>query len=401
MNINTHQHRHGAGVGHAHPRTSTGPGGSSAGFARLFAAIVACLLLAPTPEAAGQSKSQNAKDLRQWSLKSGAGAPHNILPVPEVSRREEATFLRMPRLSPEYVLGEGDRLDIRVVDGGALNDALRALTVSNTGEITLPYVGSVQAAGLTASQLEETVARLLEDRQLIKQPAVLVYVTDYRAKPIYIMGQVDNPGEYMMSQELTLMEGILMAGGIDPGAGSFAYLHRRKAPGGPAPQVDRVLEQPTLAEPNTEIITIDLRPLKKGGVPEPDVVLRKGDLLVIPTSADRRFYVLGDVRSPGSKEIPPPPERPLTVAQAIAQAGGPNKTAKLSEGLLVRYSEKDGSREQHKVDFFAILRGDQPDIPILPNDIIFIPGSNAKTVAYGMLRQLPSTAQQKAGEVIK
>lgn len=365
------------------------------------AAIVVGVCLAASPEAAGQSRSQNAKELRQWSLKSGPGAPHNILPGRETSRNREAHFLRMPKLSTDYVLGEGDRLDIRIVDGGAMNDVLKSLTVSNSGEITLPYIGAVQAAGLTAAQLEETVARLFEEKQLIKQAAALVYVTDYKAKPIYIMGQVDNPGEYMMSQELTLMEGILLAGGIDPGADSFAYLHRRTAGTGPELEVGRALENPTLAGPGTDVIKIDLRPLKKGGVPDPDLLLRKGDLLVIPTSADKRFYVLGDVLSPGSKSIPPPPERPLTVAQAIAQAGGPNKTAKLSEGLLVRYREEDGRREQHKVDFFAILRGEQPDIPVRPNDIIFIPGSNAKTLAYAMLRQLPSTAQQKATEAIQ
>jgi protein involved in polysaccharide export with SLBB domain len=222
---------------------------------------------------------------------------------------------------------------------------------------------------------------------------VLVFVTDYRAKSVFIVGEVDNPGEYVMSQELTLMEGILMAGGIDPGADSFAYLHRRPTADGTKEQVSAALDEPQVAQPGGEVIQIDLRPLKKGAVPDPDLLLRKGDVLVIPKSKDMRFYVIGDVRSAGSQIIPPPPERPISVSQAIAQAGGPSRTAKMSDGVLVRYSE-DGSREERKVDFMAVLQGRQPDFPVKANDIIFIPGSNVKTIGYGILGMVPATIEQ-------
>jgi len=362
---------------------------------RRIAVVAVSVSLVLGTHAAAQSSSQNAKDVRAWSLKSGPGAPHNILPSSEVSRVEEALFWRMAKVSADYVLGEGDRLDVKVVGGGPLNDSLHSLTVSNSGEISLPYVGTVQAAGLTAALLEEKIASLFADKQLLKQPEVLVYITDYKARPFFVLGEVDQPGEYMMSQDLTLMEGILLAGGIDPGADSFAYLHRRKAADSPSPQPTRVAENPAVAEPGFELIKIDLRPLKKGGVPNPDILLRKGDLVVIPKAKAMRFYVVGDVRSPGPQDIPPPPERPLLVSQAIAQAGGPTRTAKMSGGLLVRYGEQ-GSREEKKVDFAAILTGRQPDFEIRPNDIIFIPGSAAKSLGYGILGLLPQQIQQGA-----
>lgn len=365
-------------------------------FSRVGAAFAAAVMLVAGPDASGQSASPNAKSSRAWSLKSGPGAPHNILPSRDASRAEQALFLRMPKLSTDYVLGEGDTIDIRIANGGLLNDSLQFLTISNSGEITVPFIGTVRAAGLTAAQLEQVVARLYQEKQLLNKPEVLVYITDYKARPIFIMGEVDNPGEYMMSQELTLMEAILMAGGIDPGADSFAYLHRRKSLDSPAAQPSRVAENPTVAEPGVEVVKIDLRPLKKGGVPNPDILLRKGDILIIPKSRERMFYVIGDVLVPGSQRIPPPPERPLTVSQAIAQAGGPTKTAKMSEGMLVRYNEANGSREEKKVDFLAILRGEQPDLEIRADDIIFIPSSNAKTIAYGILRLIPQRVQQEA-----
>lgn len=63
----------------------------------------------------------------------------------------------------------------------------------------------------------------------------------------------------------------------------------------------------------------------------------------------------------------------------------------MSEGILLRYDEA-GVRQELAVDFSAILRGKEPDFEILPNDIIFIPGSNAKTLGYGLLGIIPGLA---------
>jgi len=352
-------------------------------------------------DAFAQAQSENAKPLRQWSLKGGPGAPNNIAPVREVSRLEENLFLRMPKISSEYLLGHGDRLSMKVIGGGVINDALGSLTIANSGTITIPYLGNVEAAGLTAGQLEDKVAALLTDRQLLKDPEVLVYVTDYKARPIFVMGEVDNPGEYMMSQEITLMEAILLAGGIDPTADSFAYLYRRPQAIGPESPPLQVPKNPEVAEPGVEIIKIDLRPLKLGGVPDPDILMRKGDMLLVPKTKDMRFFVIGDVRAPGAQQIPTPPERVLFASQAIAQAGGPSRTAKMSEGLLVRYNEKDGSREEMKVDFMAIMKRKQADIEIRPNDIIFIPSSNSKSLAFGMLGMMPQSVEERTRQGIQ
>jgi polysaccharide biosynthesis/export protein len=368
----------------------------------IVAVSTVSLSLILVPGLLGQSKSENAKQLRAWSLKSGPGAPHNILPSSEISQSTEAAmFLRIPKLSLDYSLGEGDTLKIKIIGKDGLDESLQSLTISNSGEITLPYLGAIQVAGLSAAQLEEKIASLYAEKQLLKQAEVLVYVTDYKAKPFFITGEVDNPGEYIMSQELTLMEGILMAGGIDPGADSFAYLHRRKSPDGPSVQLAHAAQSPDIGEPGVEVTKIDLRPLKLGGVPKPDILLKKGDVLVIPKRKDMRFYVVGDVKGAGAQEIPPPVERAILVSQAIAQAGGPSRTAKLSKGLLIRYNERNGSREEKTVDFAAILKGKQPDFEIRPNDIIFIPGSNAKTLGYGLLGMVPMGVQQKGMESMR
>ena len=128
----------------------------------------------------GINDSANTKNLRAWSLKGGPGAPHNILAGPEDARALfEVSFLRMPKLSAEYVMGAGDQLNVTFV-GGVLEEAATSLTIGNSGTITMPYIGTVQAAGLTAGELEDDIARLYAEMQLLKDPQVLVHITSTR-----------------------------------------------------------------------------------------------------------------------------------------------------------------------------------------------------------------------------
>ncbi len=222
------------------------------------------------------------------------------------------------------------------------------------------------------------------EADLIKDPEVLVYIAEYRAKPIYILGQVDRPGQYIMSQQLTLMDAILLAGGLDFTAGRYGYLHRLISEADDSEEAAPAVIKGggAIGAPQTTVTRIDLQPAKEGGVISPNPDMRRGDTFFVPERKVETFFVVGDVLNAGSFEIPA--ENKIKVAQAISQAGGPSKTAKLSEGLLVRY-DKAGSRKEMAVDSGAILRGDQPDIFVQANDVIFIPGSNAKTVGYGLL----------------
>mgnify|MGYP001348991270 CR=1 FL=1 len=82
----------------------------------------------------------------------------------------------------------------------------------------------------------------------------------------------------------------------------------------------------------------------------------------------------------------------LIVGRAIAQAGGPAETAHLKKGILVR-RDSTGQRVERKVDFSGIIKGKQPDFEVLPNDIIFLPGSTVRTLGYGLLGTVPGTVQ--------
>jgi protein involved in polysaccharide export with SLBB domain len=94
------------------------------------------------------------------------------------------------------------------------------------------------------------------------------------------------------------------------------------------------------------------------------------------------FFVVGEVLDP--RNFFYLPGKTIMASQAISWAGGPTRTAKMADGMLVRYDDQ-GKRQEIKVDYAALLAGKQADFAIQPNDIVFIPGSKLKTIAQGML----------------
>ena len=297
--------------------------------------------------------------------------------------------------------------------------------VSGSGMIAVPLVGEIRAAELTALQLEEAIAGKLRDLKLIEHPEVLVNITAYESKQIYVFGCVDRPGLYQMSQELRVMDAIFMAGGIDPNAGKYGYIHRKVSELGPGwpnwpqrtavpvaapvdertgnvrmpsprdiattPAARQLVERPETAYPGTEVLRFDIENARKGGVIEPNILLKAGDVVVISEETRDAFYVIGDVRNAAAVQMPGPSYRKVYVSQAVAWAGGPLRTAKTSEGVLIRV-RPDGVREEFKFDFNAVIQGKQADIEVRANDVLFIPGSTSKTLAYAILGILPQTA---------
>jgi polysaccharide biosynthesis/export protein len=316
--------------------------------------------------------------------------PSNYRPPNQLwSLRRDLAMLRLPGVSGDYVLGPGDLVEIQVVDSGFLDQTVR---VSNSSQISLPYLGIIDA-DMTAGELEETISGLLRERKLLKEPEVLVYIQEYRSKPIYVLGEVDRPGEYMMTQQLYLMDAILLGGGLDYSAADRGFLHRRLPGSAPLSEAE-ISEDPSVVKADDmEVIEIDLVPLKNGEMLNPNPLLRKGDVFFVPEKKVTYFYVIGDVSRSGFFELPE--KGGLWASRGIAMAGGPSPTAKMSEGVLVRYTET-GAREEHKVDFAALLQGRRPDIAVQPNDIIFIPGSNVKTLGYGLLNFVPTMARRTA-----
>jgi polysaccharide export outer membrane protein len=108
-----------------------------------------------------------------------------------------------------YKLGSGD--SIRVITFG--EDQLTGeFRISDSGRISLPLLGEVAVAGLSVEQISTKIASLLEQKKIFKSPSVSVEVTTYR--PIFILGEVNKPGEYPFQPGMTLLSAVSVAGGF-------------------------------------------------------------------------------------------------------------------------------------------------------------------------------------------
>lgn len=119
----------------------------------------------------------------------------------------------LPPLPPaptgEYRLGPGDRIRIITFGNEQLTGEFR---VSASGDIALPLLGAVRAAGRTPRQLGERVAALLAQSKLFKTPSVSVEIVEYR--PIFVLGEVNRPGQFPYQPGMTVLTAVAIAGGF-------------------------------------------------------------------------------------------------------------------------------------------------------------------------------------------
>jgi len=107
----------------------------------------------------------------------------------------------------EYVLGSGDKLKITVFGSDDLSGETE---VDPSGQVTLPLVGQIPAAGKTVPQLELEIRHRLSP-DFVKNPRLSIEVENYR--PFYIIGEVKNPGSYPFVANMSVVNAIALAGG--------------------------------------------------------------------------------------------------------------------------------------------------------------------------------------------
>ncbi len=108
-----------------------------------------------------------------------------------------------------YRLGPGDQ--VRIITFGEEN-LTGEFRVNDGGSIALPLIGAVPAAGLTSSGLESAVAAALRRGNLVHKPSVAVEIIAYR--PIYVLGEVNKPGQYAYQPGMTVVTAVAVAGGF-------------------------------------------------------------------------------------------------------------------------------------------------------------------------------------------
>jgi protein involved in polysaccharide export with SLBB domain len=113
-----------------------------------------------------------------------------------------------PSLAPAYRLGSGDQLRIIVFGEDNLSGEFY---VDGAGTVSMPLIGQIDAAGKTLQEFRAELETRLRDGYL-NDPRVSAEVLNYR--PFYILGEVEESGEYPYTDGLTVMNAVARAGGF-------------------------------------------------------------------------------------------------------------------------------------------------------------------------------------------
>jgi len=158
-----------------------------------------------------------------------------------------------------YVIGAGDLISISVWKDQSMS---RQLVVLPDGYITFPLIGRLKAEGKTLDRLESEVTRKLG--RFISKPVVTVEVQQVNSMQIYVIGKVNRPGRFALSDEVDVLQALAMAGGFNTFARRSRVRIFRKVDG------------------KTTILPFDYDSVADGKKLEQNVYLQRGDVVVVP-----------------------------------------------------------------------------------------------------------------------
>jgi polysaccharide export outer membrane protein len=275
-----------------------------------------------------------------------------------------------PTPAPDYVLGAGDQLSLAVEN---LTDefANRTFRIDLGGDINLPLAGRIHAASLTIGAFESQIQQRLA--RYVKDPQVVVTITEFNSQPVSVLGAVNNGGIKQIVGHKTLFEVLSLAGGLRSDAGSSIKI-TRNIDHGPIPLPDAKTD-PT---GQFSVASVDVKAILNATDPAQNIVIIPGD--IISVSKGDVIYAVGSVTRPGG--FPLNQDVSLSALQVLSLAGGLTQTAALEKAQILRSMPGTSEHTGIAVNLKRIMAGKSPDIPLQPNDVLFVPNSAARTFTY-------------------
>jgi protein involved in polysaccharide export with SLBB domain len=211
------------------------------------------------------------------------------------SRTNTFAALQSQPVPANYVVGPGDEILLKIY-GGAVEFDQRA-TVDRSGMITLPKVGPVSVAGLAVNELEPALRRHLS--RVLTDFNLFVSMGALRGIEIYVVGQAQAPGKYVVSSVSTLINALFATGG---------------------PSEQGTMRSIELVRENKVITRLDLYEFMTRGDKSKDVRLLPGDVINIP-AAGPKVALVGSIPNEAIFEIHTAPKVTF-LKEVVALAGG-------------------------------------------------------------------------------
>ena len=159
-----------------------------------------------------------------------------------------------------YTVKPGDLLAISVWKEPDLQGPV---LVRPDGAFSFPLAGQMDARGKTVQELQQMVTEKL--RKFISDPVVTVSVQEIKGNKVYVIGQVNKPGDFVVNPRVDVMQALSMAGGTTPFAALGDIMILRRTDGG---------QQQALPFRYTEVV--------RGRNLDQNITLQAGDVVVVP-----------------------------------------------------------------------------------------------------------------------
>jgi polysaccharide export outer membrane protein len=254
------------------------------------------------------------------------------------------------------------------------------------GDVNLPMVGRLHAAGLTIRQFEEVLNKQLG--AYIREPHIVVTIVEFRSQPVSVVGAVKAPGTYQLQGRKTLVEMIALAGGFREDAGNSVKITRELEWG--AIPLSNATSDPIN---NFSVAEVSIKETLEAKNPENNIFIMPHDVISVPRG--ELVYVVGEVKKPGGFILAEQPN--MSVLQAVSLAGGLESTTDTRHAKILRVQSGQEQRIEMPVNIKKILEGTSKDVPLQGGDILFLPGSTTKKAG---MRSLEAVVQVATGLAI-
>lgn len=161
-------------------------------------------------EKAKQAKAVDGPDFKNEVALEGEAIKIGTL---EPGEWKDQRSLSKKQVRPEYYVEIGDILAIEV---WRVADMRRDVTVRPDGRISMPLVGDMDVLGLSLVEVKQALTERLSD--FIRNPEISISVRSFGGRKFIILGEIKSPGVYRYQQDVSLIEGIALAGGFNANA---------------------------------------------------------------------------------------------------------------------------------------------------------------------------------------
>jgi polysaccharide biosynthesis/export protein len=270
---------------------------------------------------------------------------------------------------PERI-APGDTIDVQVWQEPDLSGPLH---VDDDGTVSHGLLGRVAAGGKTCNELAEELRASLE-RSYLRAPRVVVTLRESARRTASVLGPVERPGAHPVHEHMRVLDLLVAAGGLTPGAGSTAVLLH---PTGAGQEVAAAPDGTSAASP----AELDLQALLRGGDAASNPPVGPGDVLIVSRAATGaaamaegptpRIRVVGEVARPGTYSLSQAP----TILDAVLLAGGLTEYASGNRTRIVRGSGERRTETRVRLGDLMSGSGDAQNLDLKDGDLVVVPQS--------------------------